>query len=54
VRSLAERFSESHDQLNALPSRVAGLVPRGKKSEGGWDPSEWLDADVRIQSFFHS
>jgi len=52
VRSLAERFSEQQDQLNALPSRVAGLAPRGNKSEGGWDPSEWVDIGVSDRNLF--
>lgn len=29
--------------FEALTSRVAGLVPNGSKSDGGWDPAEWLD-----------
>ncbi|KAA8909035.1 hypothetical protein TRICI_004655 [Trichomonascus ciferrii] len=31
------------EEFEALTSQVAGLVPRGSKSEGGWDPADWLD-----------
>ena len=27
--------------------QVAGLVPEGKKEDGGWTVSEWLSGDVR-------
>ena len=27
--------------------QVAGLVPEGKKEDGGWAVSEWLSGDVR-------
>lgn len=26
-----------------LPSQVAGIVPKGSKIEGRWDPTEWLE-----------
>jgi len=26
--------------------QVAGLVPRGKKADGGWQASDWLTKDV--------
>lgn len=39
--------SVSHLQPQArwaeLPSRVAGLVPLGAASEGGWQASDWVD-----------
>ena len=28
--------------------QVAGLVPEGKKEDGGWTVSEWLSGDVRL------
>jgi 3-oxoacyl-[acyl-carrier-protein] synthase II len=31
------------EEFDALTSQVAGLVPKGSKTEGGWDPTEWLD-----------
>ena len=27
--------------------RVAGLVPEGRREDGGWTVSEWLSSDVR-------
>lgn len=33
-----ERFDVSD-----LPARIAGQVPLGPVSEGGWDPDEWVD-----------
>lgn len=46
VVSLNERFSDLPEQLKALPSRVAGLVPRGTRAEGAWDVNEWLGKGV--------
>ena len=36
--------SEAHAQQQC---QVAGLVPRGKKEDGGWTAGEWLGGDVR-------
>lgn len=33
---------EPQAQWAELPSRVAGLVPLGGKSEGGWTASDWM------------
>jgi 3-oxoacyl-[acyl-carrier-protein] synthase II len=30
----------------ALPCQVAGVVPHGRKEEGGWDVSEWMKPSV--------
>lgn len=43
IVSLAGR-SKAHSQQQC---QVAGLVPRGKKEDGGWTPGEWLSGDVR-------
>ena len=48
ITSLSERFAHCKDELNALPSRIAGLVPRGKRAEGGWDADEWVDRGVSL------
>lgn len=42
---------DGRSEYDGLPSRVAGLVPRGSKSEGGWDPKDWLAAGVRLEEF---
>lgn len=36
-------------QFDGLPSRVAGLVPRGKREDGGWQASDWLSANKERQ-----
>lgn len=33
---------KKHDQQQC---QVAGLIPQGKKEEGGWTASEWLSSD---------
>ncbi|CAN6627230.1 3-oxoacyl-[acyl-carrier-protein] synthase homolog [Trichomonascus vanleenenianus] len=33
----------SEDRFGKLPSRVAGVVPRGPYAEGKWDAAEWVD-----------
>ncbi|KAJ4294047.1 Mitochondrial beta-keto-acyl synthase [Kalmusia sp. IMI 367209] len=33
---------ERSPQFAALPSQVAGIVPEGKKEDGGWNVKEWL------------
>lgn len=43
IVSLAGR-GEAHAQQQC---QVAGLVPRGKKEDGGWTAGEWLSGDVR-------
>ncbi|KAF8428752.1 ketoacyl synthase domain-containing protein [Tirmania nivea] len=36
-----------------LPCQIAAVVPRGKKVDGGWDPSEWLaPGDDRRMALF--
>jgi 3-oxoacyl-[acyl-carrier-protein] synthase II len=43
----------SRPEFRAIPSQVAGLVPRGSRADGGWDPREWLDkADERRMAPF--
>lgn len=36
--------------FETLPSRVAGLVPRGSKLEGGWQAKDWLPASEERQT----
>lgn len=36
------RAIDSFD-VSDLPAKIAGMVPEGKKDEGGFDPSEWLE-----------
>lgn len=43
IVSLAAR-SKAHEQQQC---KVAGLVPHGKKEDGGWTAGEWLSGDVR-------
>jgi 3-oxoacyl-[acyl-carrier-protein] synthase II len=31
-----------------LPSQVAGVIPPGKKVDGGWNPKEWLQPGVSV------
>jgi hypothetical protein len=38
----------SRPEFRGVPSQVAGLVPRGRAADGGWDPNEWLDKGVRL------
>lgn len=39
--------------FEALPSRVAGLVPRGSREDGGWHARDWLPAsDERQMALF--
>ena len=38
----------SRPEFRGIPSQVAGLVPRGSRADGGWDPREWLDRGVRL------
>ncbi|KAF2675553.1 3-oxoacyl-synthase 2 [Microthyrium microscopicum] len=41
------------DRFNAIPSRVAGLVPQGAKSDGKWNAEERLDkGDARKMALF--
>ena len=40
--------SDRSAQFAALPSRVAGCVPRGKTEEGEWDAPSYLDIIVRL------
>lgn len=37
-------------QFAALPSRIAGCVPQGKKRDGGWDAKSLLKANVSFTS----
>jgi 3-oxoacyl-[acyl-carrier-protein] synthase II len=37
------------DRFKTIPSRVAGVVPRGNKADGGWNPEEWLEKGVCLQ-----
>lgn len=39
-------------QFAALPSRIAGCVPRGKTEDGRWEAKGLLDATVRLP--FHT
>lgn len=51
VASLTEH--RPGEGFERLPSRVAGLVPRGKRQDGGWDADEWLDRhDQRRMALF--
>lgn len=34
---------EPSKRWRELPSTVAGIVPSGSKSEGKWQPSDWLE-----------
>lgn len=42
VRNRDARFAD-------LPCQIAGVVPPGRKQDGGWMASEWVNRDV---SFF--
>lgn len=37
-------------QFAALPSQIAGVVPEGKKEDGKWNASEYLQPGVQAQS----
>ncbi|KAG9230285.1 thiolase-like protein [Amylocarpus encephaloides] len=44
---------EPQERWRELPSRVAGMIPRGRKEEGGWQASEWLNkGDERRMATF--
>jgi hypothetical protein len=32
--------------FEAIPSQVGGIVPKGRKEDGGWTASEWATKDV--------
>lgn len=34
--------AKGNSAFAAIPSQVAGVIPKGKKSDGGWDPAEHL------------
>jgi len=36
-------------QFESLPSRVAGLVPHGRRENGGWQARDWLPASEERQ-----
>ena len=36
-------------QFEALPSRVAGLVPLGRREDGKWQAKDWLPASEERQ-----
>jgi 3-oxoacyl-[acyl-carrier-protein] synthase II len=38
--------SLTEERFKTIPSRVAGVVPRGNKVNGGWNPEEWLEQGV--------
>ncbi|EFE29279.1 uncharacterized protein ARB_03850 [Trichophyton benhamiae CBS 112371] len=46
IISIKDRDSRFAEQ----PCQVAGVVPKGSKTQGGWDASEWLTRDVRLYS----
>jgi 3-oxoacyl-[acyl-carrier-protein] synthase II len=58
VRRTWQRLIEGHcgitsikdrsPQFAALPSKIAALVPEGKKEEGGWNVQEYLNPGVRF------
>ena len=41
--------SSKGDQFDALPSRVAGLVPLGSRQDGRWQAKDWLSASEERQ-----
>jgi hypothetical protein len=41
-------------EFAALPSRVAGLVPRGPAKEGCWDSREWVSPTVSLSLLFNA
>lgn len=41
VRNRDARFAD-------LPCQIAGVVPPGRKQDGGWMASEWVNRDVSI------
>ena len=41
--------SERGSQFDSLPSRVAGLVPQGKREDGRWQAKDWLPASEERQ-----
>lgn len=41
-------LQERGDQFASLPSRIAGLIPRGTKEDGGWSAKEQLAPGVSI------
>ena len=44
---------EPQERWRELPSRVAGMIPRGRKEEGGWQASDWLNrGDERRMATF--
>jgi 3-oxoacyl-[acyl-carrier-protein] synthase II len=39
-------ITDKSPQFAALPSRIAGLVPKGRRDEGEWNPKELLGPGV--------